>query len=302
LKTRAARKRTAQQPGDFTVNKGYADTPNGQIHYVVAGDGVPVVLIAPSKRSSRVHADLIPLLARHYRVLSPDNFGFGNSDPLPTGATIEMLAEGVMASLDAIGEEKAHFYGLHTGNKIAASIAARWPDRVDKLVLAGHSHSLIPDQTRRNAVLGELVKAFLKSDPVPNPALHELKAWATLFRRIQEVWWDDALFADGATAAQVALAKRIVLDYIQSSESTVGLYQANFSYDVQAAMKQVKAPTLVLEIATPDEDRDYGRQGENVSRLIPGSTIATLHEPQGHTHTLEGRAADVARILVEFFA
>jgi pimeloyl-ACP methyl ester carboxylesterase len=284
------------------VKRGYADTPHGQIHYVVAGGGVPVVLIAPSKRSSRVHADLIPLLARRYRVLSPDNFGFGNSDPLPAGATIDMLAEGVMASLDAIGEEKAHFYGLHTGNKIAAAIAARWPARVGKLVLAGHSHSLIPDQARRNAVLGDLVKAFLKADPPSDSAVRELKAWATLFRRIEEVWWDDALFADGATAAQVALAKRVVLDYIQSSDSTVGLYRANFSYDVQAAMKQVKAPTLILEIATPAEDRDYGRQGENVSKLIPGSTIATLHEPEGHTHTLEGRADDVARILAEFFA
>lgn len=283
------------------MKKGYADTPHGQIHYVVDGSGTPVVLIAPSKRSWRVHADLIPLLARHYRVLSPDNYGFGNSDPLPPNATIDLLADGVMASLDAIGEKKAHFYGLHTGNKIAAAIAARWPERVGKLVLAGHSHSIIPDQARRNAVLGDLVKDFLKTDPVSDTSRSELKAWATLFKRIQAVWWDDALFADGATAAQVALAKRVVLDYIQSSDSTVGLYQANFSYDVQASIKRIQAPTLILEIATPAEDRDYGRQAENVQALIPGSVIATLHEPEGHTHTLEGRADDVARILAGFF-
>jgi pimeloyl-ACP methyl ester carboxylesterase len=284
------------------MKKGYADTPYGQIHYVVAGQGAPVVLIAPSKRSSRVHADLIPLLARRYRVLSPDNFGYGNSDPLPPDATIDMLAEGAMAALDAIGEKKAHFYGLHTGNKIAAAIAARWPDRVGKLVLAGHSHSLIPDQARRNAVIGDLVKDFLKSESVTDDARRELKAWATLFRRIDAVWWDDALFADADTAARIALAKRVILDYIQSADSTVGLYHANFSYDLGDAMTRVQAPTLILEIATPAEDRDYGRQAEHVQRLIPGAYVATLHEAEGHTHTLEHRAADVARILTEFFA
>ncbi|HTK03059.1 MAG TPA: alpha/beta hydrolase [Bordetella sp.] len=284
------------------MKKGYADTPYGQIHYVVAGQGAPVVLIAPSKRSSRVHADLIPLLARRYRVLSPDNFGYGNSDPLPPDATIDMLAEGAMAALDAIGEKKAHFYGLHTGNKIAAAIAARWPDRVGKLVLAGHSHSLIPDQARRNAVIGDLVKDFLKSESIADDARRELKAWATLFRRIDAVWWDDTLFADGDTAARIALAKRVILDYIQSADSTVGLYHANFSYDLGDAMTRVQAPTLILEIATPAEDRDYGRQAEHVQRLIPGAYVATLHEAEGHTHTLEHRAADVARILTEFFA
>jgi pimeloyl-ACP methyl ester carboxylesterase len=284
------------------MKRGYADTAYGQIHYVVAGQGMPVVLIAPSKRSSHVHADLIPLLAGRYRVLSPDNFGFGNSDPLPPDATIDILAEGVMASLDAIGEQRAHFYGLHTGNKIAAAIAARWPNRVGKLVLAGHSHSIIPDQARRNGVLGDLVKDFLKSDSVADDARRALKSWATLFRRIEAVWWDDALFDDGDTAARIALARRVILDYILSSDSTVGLYQANFSYDVQADMKRIRAPTLILEIATPDEDRDYGRQAENVQKLIPGSVVATLHEATGHTHTLEARADDVARILTGFFA
>ena len=95
------------------MKRGYADTPHGQIHYVVAGQGAPVVLIAPSKRSWRVHADLIPLLARRYRVLSPDNYGYGNSDPLPPDATIDMLAEGVMASLDAIGEKQRSYKSEH---------------------------------------------------------------------------------------------------------------------------------------------------------------------------------------------
>lgn len=283
------------------MKRGYADSPYGQVHYVSAGGGTPVVLIAPSKRSSRVHAELIALLARKYLVLSPDTLGFGNSDPLPARATIEMLAEGMLSCLDAIRQKKAHFYGLHTGNKIAAAIASRWPERVGKLVLAGQSHSIIPDQKRRNAVIGDLVKEVLQVSETTDEARRQLKAWAALYRQVSAVWWDDVLFGDGATLEQLALAKRIVLDYIQSSESSAGLYQANFGYDLEAAMRKIEAPTLVLEIATPAEDQEYGRQGEAVQKLIPGSILTTLHEAAGHAHTLEGRSAELAKILTDFF-
>ena len=283
------------------MRKGYADTPYGQIHYVTEGSGFPVVLIAPSKRSALVHAKLISLLSEKYCVLCPDTFGHGNSDPIPPNATIDILAEGVMASLDAIGQQKAHFYGLHTGNKIASAIAARWPARVEKLVLAGQSHSIIPDQTRRNAVIGELVKDTLKIEPVADDGRRDIKAWAALYRRVTAAWWDDTLFGDGVSVEQVALAKRIVLDYILSSDSTIGLYQANFSYDLGAAMKKIRVPTLVLEIVTPAEDREYGRQGEIVQKLILGSSLVTMPEAVGHAHTLEHRAPDLGRILSEFF-
>ena len=281
--------------------KAYANSPYGQIHYVYKGEGPAIVLIAPSKRSSRVHSDLIDLLAKSYCVVSPDNLGYGNSDPLPDQVTIDMLGETVMCCLDELGIRQAYFYGLHTGNKIAASIATRWPERVLKLVLAGHSHSLIPDQDHRNAVIGDLVKDFLKTDTESDSERRALNAWASLYRRIAEVWWESGVFSAGATTDQIALRKRIVLDYLQSVDSTVGLYQANFSYDLGAAMKQISAPTMILEIATPAEDQEYGRQGEIVQKLISGSILHTLHEPLGHTHTLETRAKDLDKILGDFF-
>lgn len=283
------------------MRKGYADGPYGQIHYVTEGSGAPVVLIAPSKRSSRVHAGLIPLLSDRYRVISPDTPGYGNSDPVPSDATIDMLAEGVMATLDALGETKAHFYGLHTGNKIASAIAVRWPDRVGKLVIAGQTHSIIPDQAHRNAVINDLVKSALEVDADLDDARLQLKDWTALYRNVSALWWDETLFAQADPAQRIALAKRIALDYIQSWDSTRKLYRANFSFDLGAAFRRIRVPTLILEIATPAEDASYGRQGEAVRALIPGSTLVTLHENTGHAHTLEHRAADLARVLREFF-
>ena len=45
-------------------------------------------------------------------------------------------------------------FGMHTGNKVAAALAADRPDRVDRLVLAGQTHSLTLEKDERNAGLG----------------------------------------------------------------------------------------------------------------------------------------------------
>jgi pimeloyl-ACP methyl ester carboxylesterase len=282
------------------MRKGYADSPHGQIHYRMEGGGMPLVMIAPSKRSSRNHVDVMALLSDRYKVILPDTLGYGNSDPVPADATIDMLAEGVMAVLDELGEQKAHFYGLHTGNKIVSAIAVRWPQRVGKLVIAGQTHSIIPDQAQRNAVIGNLVKGSLAVDGSADAGRQQLKDWAALYRMISDVWWDDKLFAGVDPAPRIAMARRIALDYIDCWGSTRKLYGANFGFDLGAAFRRISVPTLILEIATPAEDAEHGRQGEAVRALIPGSTLVTLHEDEGHAHTLEHRAADLARVLQEF--
>jgi pimeloyl-ACP methyl ester carboxylesterase len=59
----------------------------GQIHYVRAGEGKPLVMLSASGRSSRMFAQVMPLLAPEFAVYALDTPGFGNSDPLPRGAT-----------------------------------------------------------------------------------------------------------------------------------------------------------------------------------------------------------------------
>ena len=53
------------------------------------------------------------------------------------------LADAVVDVIDALGLSRPCLYGIHTGNKIAASVAARYPEKVSALVFCGQSHSLI---------------------------------------------------------------------------------------------------------------------------------------------------------------
>ena len=47
--------------------KGYATTPLGQLHYVEAGNGVPILLLHQTPRSFDEFAEVLPLLATSHR-------------------------------------------------------------------------------------------------------------------------------------------------------------------------------------------------------------------------------------------
>ena len=54
-----------------------------QLHYRVAGDGPPVVMLHPSPMSSAALLPMATALAAHFRVYAFDTPGYGLSDPLP---------------------------------------------------------------------------------------------------------------------------------------------------------------------------------------------------------------------------
>ena len=162
------------------MKRGYADTPQGQIHYTTAGEGEPLLLLHKTG-SSRQYGRLMPLLAGRYRVFAPDNLGAGNSDPLPPNVTIPDMARSMIDFLDFFGLEKAHVFGFHTGNKIATEMAAAWPSRLDDLILCGHTHSIMADHEALNTALKAVVASDLrKFEPEPDGS-HLVKQWAADF-------------------------------------------------------------------------------------------------------------------------
>jgi pimeloyl-ACP methyl ester carboxylesterase len=279
------------------MRRGYADTALGHVHYRREGSGAPLLLLSASGRSSRMFSRLAPLIATCFDTIALDTPGFGGSDPLPDGVTIEQISEAFVTVLDALGIDRVHLYGHHTGNKIATAIAARWPTRVDRLVLVGQSHSLIPDQAERNGRILEIVREYVQKPE--HEASLAFAEWASGFRRITELWWETELIGGGLVPAERAFALDLVLDELQSS-GTSGLYAANFAYDLARDLVRISAPTLIIEVATPAEDRAIGRQGPAVQKLVPGAALRTIEEPRGHTLTLESRASDLADIVLAF--
>lgn len=280
------------------MKRGYADTPEGQIHYFTAGKGDPLLLLH-QKGSSRQYWKLMPLVADKYRTFAPDYLGSGNSDPLPPNVQIADLARNMVHFLDFLGIEKAHIFGFHTGNKIATEIAASWPSRVDHLILCGHTHSIIPEHEACNAAIMTLAGPSIQKFEPQADGSHLLKHWAADFGSLVSMWWDTSnLAGEKLTAELFQRRKERVIDQLQLRDVSE-VYKAIFAFDLGAKMRQIRTRTLIIEVATPQEEH-LGRQGEKLVKLIPGSRLATVAHTAGKGLAVEAEAEELARLILDF--
>jgi pimeloyl-ACP methyl ester carboxylesterase len=106
------------------------------IHYVDAGEGQPVLLIPGAFSTYRDWNRIIPSLAKHYRVLAIDYLGVGDSDKPRSGVgyTIEAQADMMVKMMETLHISKVDIVGVSYGGGIALNLAARYPDRVGKIV------------------------------------------------------------------------------------------------------------------------------------------------------------------------
>lgn len=75
-------------------------------------------------------------LAEHFRVVTFDNRGVGDSDKPDIPYTLDMMAEDALGLMDGLDIERAHVLGHSLGGGIALFMARKQPERISKLVLA----------------------------------------------------------------------------------------------------------------------------------------------------------------------
>lgn len=283
----------------------YAATARGRLHYAEAGSGPALLLMHATPGSWRAMAALMPLLAPQFRVIALDTPGYGNSEPVPGTVRIESMAESVVALLDALQLPKAHLLGLHTGNKIAAALAAAWPQRVDRLVLAGHTHSLLVDKAERDAAIRHLIGHYFPQFPAGADGVHELRLWLMADADVRKLWWPQALLAGQAgpapasLAEEVGMAEAMVIDHLLGWRSIVPTYEAIFEFDLAAALRRIRVPTQVLELRPADEAH-MPAQAPLICRMIAGAQQVLLE--QQDASVFRRQPALVAQAVLPFLA
>lgn len=112
------------------------DVGDAQLHVEITGEGPAVLLVAGLGGRGAFWANQIDSLARHFRVITFDHRGCGNSTPGMTVDNVAHMASDVIALMDVLGVASAHLVGHSTGGAIGQHIALEAPARLDKLVLS----------------------------------------------------------------------------------------------------------------------------------------------------------------------
>ncbi|HMG46731.1 MAG TPA: alpha/beta hydrolase [Allosphingosinicella sp.] len=136
-------------------------------------DAEPIVFLHGFPESHRTWREVAPALARDFRVIAPDQRGFGASDK-PEGVEAyraDRVVEDLIALADALGLGRFTLVGHDWGGAIAWLAALRHPDRIARLVIVNAPHplvfqkSLIEDSAQRTA--SQYISAFR------NPAMEQ---------------------------------------------------------------------------------------------------------------------------------
>ena len=126
-------------------------TTGCRIAYDDIGAGTPVVLIHAFPLCRKMWTPQRAAVSRAHRVLTPDVFGFGDSELPADGWTMDGMADAFAAWLTGIGvTEPVVFGGLSMGGYVALAFARRHPRRVKGLILADTRADADSTETKAN--------------------------------------------------------------------------------------------------------------------------------------------------------
>ena len=120
---------------DASIADKYTTVIGAKIHYLEAGSGPVVILLHGLGGSTANWAPTIAPLAQKYRVIVPDQIGFGKSDKPMLNYRVGTLVDFLDGFYKQLGVQKATLVGNSLGGFTAAAFALAHPEKVDKLVL-----------------------------------------------------------------------------------------------------------------------------------------------------------------------
>jgi pimeloyl-ACP methyl ester carboxylesterase len=204
-------------------------------------------------------------LAADSRVICPDNRGVGASPEAPPDLSVATMADDVLALMDARAIVTAAIAGWSMGGFIAQEIAARQPERVERLVLLGTDPGG-PGAVRASAQVEERLR-----DHSGTPRERAMRLLRLLFPPAVAARMD-AEYGELVAAARAALS----IEALRAQEASVDRWHDEDPGDRLAA---IAAPTLIAH-GTDDLLIPFAN-GELLAEGIPDSRLVAF-EDGGH--------------------
>ena len=255
-----------------------------RVAYAVTGDGPP--LVAPAWWISHLELDWQDQAFRRfwesvgegYTLVRYDRLGVGMSDREVRDEDLTLDGEVALlrAVLDELALERVVLVGGSSGGCAAIAFAARFPERVDRLLLYGayaDGSSITSPEVR------EAIVATVRSH------------WGLGSRLLADIFLGDVGSAEQERFARYQRAAA-------SPETAAALLELIYRNDVRTELEHVRAPTVVVHRrATARSPTHLGRE---LAAAIPGATLIPL---DGSAHfPWAGDAHSVARALRSFLS
>jgi 3-oxoadipate enol-lactonase len=249
------------------------------VHHVVDGpQDAPVLVLSSSLGTT--HAMWEPQVAalrERFRLVRYDRRGHGAS-PVPPGPySMADLGGDVLALLDHLGIERAHFAGLSIGGMVGIWLGAHAPERIDRLALLCTTAAF--EDPAAWADRAALVREAGSPEPLAD---------VTLGR-----WFTDG-FREQHPEVVAALRAGLLAT---PAEGYAGCCEAIGAMDQRADLGRIGAPTLV--IAGDEDPSTPPAMLRAIAEAIPGARYEEL-APARHIANVE-QAERVTALFADHF-
>jgi 3-oxoadipate enol-lactonase len=266
-----------------------ATVHGARLWYELRGNGPLVVQIGGAVSGHDGYAAVTPRMAEHFTVLDYDHRGYGASDRPEQRYDIDVWADDLAGLLSAVGVERCHVHGGSMGGFIAARFAARYPERVDRLVIGG----AVARCDRMGRTQFEVWKLLALAYGVDSEAL-ALELTTKAFSRAYLDTLGDDLVRDMRDVTARNVTTPVFCDACDAMITT----------DVVPVLGDITAPTLVMagseDCLTPVDAGPDGAGARAMAEAIPDARLLVL-EGCGHGNLVE-RADESIDAIVAFLA
>ena len=123
----------ANPPANFKHQ--VAEVNGVRIHYVIGGEGEPLVLVHGFGQNWYMWNRLLPELSKHFTVIAPDLRGLGESSKPDSGYDKKTMAVDIHELVKKLGYKSIKLAGHDIGLMVAYAYAAQFPEEVKKVAL-----------------------------------------------------------------------------------------------------------------------------------------------------------------------
>jgi pimeloyl-ACP methyl ester carboxylesterase len=249
------------------------------VAYEDNGQGITLVFVHGHPFNRSMWRDQLRAFSPHYRVITPDLRGYGESTVIPGKTSLEDFARDIAGLLEQLSIANIVLCGLSMGGQIALEFYRLFPHRVRALILADTFAQLDTEEGRQARY--DMAERLMKEgmDGYAGESLPKMIAPKTI-----------------AEQPEVAAHVLSMMRATPPAGAAAALRGRAERRDYTPLLPDIAVPALI--IVGSDDEFTPVRDAEFMRQRIPNSRMAVI-DGAGHMPNME-RPAEFNRIVEEF--
>ena len=147
----------------------YAKVNGINLYYEIHGAGRPLILLHGGLGSGETFGPVLTQLAQRHQVITVDLQGHGRTADIDRPFDVRLLADDIAALIDHLGLKKPDLVGYSLGGGVAMYLAAKYPDKIRRLVAVSANirpDAIYPEMRAQQGQMSAASVEFLKETPM----------------------------------------------------------------------------------------------------------------------------------------